>query len=137
MIDAEKLVDALVASCGGERQGASGSTPGSTSGSTSGDAIRAALADYTRRRWARVVFYQAQSRLLTPLFASRSEVLRALRDTFANVGCHAPGLQRYAHAVLCGAQSPNLIGTIPEHEYLGFLDELASLGKKPEEAGVQ
>ena len=101
LIDAMKLVDAL------ERQPAD---------------LPAALAAYTRERWTRVAFYQAQSRLLTPIFASRSEILRFLRDSFLYYGCHTPGLRRFMHAVLCGAQSPALLGTIPPDEFLGFLD---------------
>jgi 2-polyprenyl-6-methoxyphenol hydroxylase-like FAD-dependent oxidoreductase len=104
LIDAMKLVDAL------ERHPAD---------------VPAALDSYTRDRWWRVAFYQAQSRILTPVFASRSEALRVLRDSLMNHGCHAPVLRRFVHAVLCGAQSPNLLtplGTIPEDEFLGFLD---------------
>ena len=129
MIDAEKLVDALVASC---REGAR-----PADGARGPRDVDAALSAYTASRWLRVLFYQAQSRVLTPLFASRSELLRALRDTFAHAGCHTPGLQRYVHAVLCGAQSPNLVGTIPSEEYLGFLAELRRLGVRGEDAGVR
>lgn len=141
MIDAEKLVDALVASgsdvagCGHD----SGVIDGQIDAGLMGDAcdIDAALATYTAERWLRVTFYQAQSRVLTPLFASRSKVLRTLRDQLAYIGCHTPGLQQYVHAVLCGAQSPSLFGTIPKREYLGFLDELQRLGVRGHEAGVR
>ena len=142
MIDAEKLVDALVASSRVAGEGGAwnpaeerGTIEAGVAGETCD--IDAALAAYTAQRWLRVVFYQAQSRLLTPLFASRSEVLRTLRDAFAYTGCHTPGLQRFVHAVLCGAQSPNLVGTIPKREYLGFLDELERLGVRSEDAGVR
>ena len=134
MIDAEKLVDALAASS----KGGSGTADFETGPAPGGACdIDAALSAYTARRWLRVVFYQAQSRVLTPLFASRSEVLRHLRDTFAYAGCHTPGLRRYVHAVLCGAQSPSLISTIPKREYLGFLDELRRLGIHSDDAGVR
>lgn len=130
MIDAEKLVDALV-----EAQ---------RSPSQPADALEAAdvdlpkaLAAYTRDRWSRVVFYQAQSRLLTPLFASRSELLRALRDTLTYPALMHTPLRTYAHAVLCGAQSPSLMGTIPKEEYLGFLKGLEQLGISGAEAGVR
>lgn len=144
MIDAEKLVDALLASSKrGTFAGESGESGRDAAEFETGEAasdacdIDAALSAYTARRWLRVVFYQAQSRVLTPLFASRSEVLRLLRDTFAYAGCHTPGLQRYVHAVLCGAQSPSLVGTIPKREYLGFLDELTRLGVRGADAGVR
>ena len=79
-----------------------------------------------QERWWRLQFYQAQSQLLTPLFASRSRVLRHARNLFMYPACHTPGLQRYIHAVLCGAQSPNLAKlwtTIPEAEFMGFLED--------------
>ena len=88
--------------------------------------IETAFEAYTRDRWWRLQFYQAQSRLLTPLFASRSETLRFLRNSFFYPMCHTPGLERFSHAVLCGAQSPNLLtpwATIPEEEFLGFLSD--------------
>ena len=110
LIDAEKLVDALEAH-------------------SSPQDLPAALAAYTRDRWLRVTFYQAQSRILTPIFASRSETLRVLRDHLFYYACHAPGIRQFVHAVLCGAQSPNLFGTIPPDEFLGFLRGLDGEGR--------
>ena len=63
LIDAEKLVDCLQREALGE---------------ASGGGVEAALAAYTRERWWRLQFYQAQSRLLTPVFASHSELIRSL-----------------------------------------------------------
>ncbi len=147
MIDAEKLVDQLVEKSGGggrggERGGGEGGGERGSGGGGGGDFdgecdIPAALAAYTSERWWRVAFYQAQSRLLTPLFASRSEPLRLLRDNFTRAALHAPGIKQFAHGVLCGAQSPRLLGTIPEHEYLGFLDGLRREGIDPADAGVR
>ena len=162
LIDAEKLVDCLQREALGE---------------ASGGGVEAALAAYTRERWWRLQFYQAQSRLLTPVFASHSELIRSLerapppptphpldlppvartpsspnaalplrsteasRGSFASVraarnallypGCHTPLLRTFMHKVLCGAQTPDLRrpwGTIPEEEFLGFLEDLPAVG---------
>merc|ERR1711907_278432 len=101
LIDAAKLVDCLE------------QTPD----------VNAALNQYTRDRWSRVTFYQAHSRLLTPIFASRSRSLRVLRDHLMYYMCHTPLLETYIHGILCGAISPRVFTTIPKEEYLGFLDD--------------
>jgi hypothetical protein len=72
-----------------------------------------------------------QSRLLTPVFSSRSEVLRHLRNALLYPGCHTPVLKTFMHSVLCGAHSASLLNpyaTIPEEEFLGFLEDLPSVG---------
>ncbi len=116
MIDAEKLVDAIV-----ERMNVA-ETLGTRSSALAED-IPLALEQYTKNRWARVQFYAAQSRALTPLFASRSRLLRALRDNFLARICRAPLLSNLVHGVLCGATSPYIFTTIPKREYLGFLEK--------------
>ena len=116
LIDAEKLVDSLVS--GGVT-------------STSAKSLEIALDDYTKQRWWRLNFYQAQSRILTPLFASRSESLRHVRNALLYFGCHTPVLKSFMHSVLCGAHSASLLNpysTIPEDEFLGFLKDLPKVG---------
>lgn len=116
LIDAEKLVDSLAA--GGVT-------------STSGDSVEAALDDYTKQRWWRLNFYQAQSRILTPFFAPRSESLRQVRNALLNPGCHTPVLQNFMQSVLCGAHSASLLNpysTIPDNEFLGVLEGLPHIG---------
>jgi 2-polyprenyl-6-methoxyphenol hydroxylase-like FAD-dependent oxidoreductase len=81
------------------------------------------LEEYTRRRWSHIQFYALQSRILTPIFASRSKVLCFLRDTLMAKMCTSPVLTTYVHGVLCGAQSTIPFVNIPEHEWLGFLEE--------------
>ena len=79
LIDAEKLVDCL-ADAGGEAS-----------------AVEGALAEHTKRRWWRLQFYQAQSRVLTPVFASQSNVLRHVRNALLYPGCHTPVLRHFMH----------------------------------------
>ena len=106
LIDAEKLADAIVTHGGSSR------------------GVPRALEAYTHERWWRTQFYGAQSRFLTPLFASRSRLLRAFRDLAVYPACHTPIFKNYVHGVLCGAQYPLPVPgmTIPAEEYLGFLE---------------
>ena len=98
-------------------------------------AVCAALVAYTRARRLRVHFYQLQSRLLTPLFASRSELVAAARDAAFPLACAWGPTRRYATAVLCGAQAVRPWATLPEAEWATFLaaaapppDDAAALG---------
>jgi hypothetical protein len=91
LIDAEKLVDSLEAGITGGRTAAAAAAGGGSATAT----IPASLDGYTRNRWRRINFYQAQSRLLTPFFASRSKTLRLLRNALLYPGCHTPVLRTF------------------------------------------
>lgn len=136
LIDAEKLVDELVRAAKGGSSSAVGIAGGGgvAAPTTSTTATRAgggapasvvpgALAAYTAARWSHVQFYAMQSRILTPVFASRSKALRVARDAAMAHLCRAPFVSTYVHRVLCGAQAPWLFSTIPESEWLDFLPE--------------
>lgn len=111
LVDAEKLVDCLVAA-GAAATGAVGDAEWDESTAAAAPAavdlppgvIPSALAAYTASRWGRVQFYGAQSRLLTPLFASRSGALASLRDGAMAKLCNALLITNFVHGVLCGAQ---------------------------------
>lgn len=109
LIDAEKLVDCMEARHLDTPTGLCLNIP-------------AVLRQYTAERWSHIQFYALQSRLLTPMFASRSQILAFLRDKFMAKLCTAPLLTTYVHGVLCGAQSTIPFKNIPEREWLGFLD---------------
>ena len=123
LIDAEKLVDCLV------RETIKG---GGSKALRDGRLLTAALDAYTKERWWRLNFYAMQSRLLTPFFSSKSVLpLQTLRNALFYPAAHTPVLRAFMHKVLCGAQSPDLLRlwrTIPEQEYMGFLEGLPPVG---------
>jgi len=130
LIDAEKLVDELVKNANKLTEITHDDCGATTSGTPLQAKIAAppaivpeALAAYTAARWKHIQFYAMQSRVLTPMFASRSKLLRSVRDAAMAKMCRAPGISTYVHQVLCGAQAPGVFGTIPESEWLGFLDD--------------
>ena len=88
-----------------------------------GGGVKAALKEYTRlRRW-RLIFYQTNSRFLTPVFQSNSRVAGLLRDMFMGPLCHFPPTKLQMLTVMSGAQNNGWpYSTIPEEEYLGFVD---------------
>jgi hypothetical protein len=77
-----------------------------------------------------VQFYAAQSRLITPFFASKSVTLAFVRNVFLAWACNAPLLSTFIHGILCGAQAPTILNTIPEREWLGFLEGRGSVKKE-------
>lgn len=124
LIDAERLVDCLEQHSNTE------------SGDTESDAflekMPTILEEYTKMRWAHIQFYAFQSRILTPMFASRSELLCFFRDNFMAKLCTTPIITTFVHGVLCGAQSTIPFKNIPEKEWLGFLDDEIEKEKQKE-----
>ena len=64
--------------------------------------IDAALAEYTRRRARHLRHYQRMTRLLTPLFQSRSRVLGLVRDLTFPIANALPPLRRHMVRTMAG-----------------------------------
>ena len=87
-------------------------------------ATRTALETYDARRKWRLRFYQANSRMLTPVFQSNSRVIGALRDTFLGPLCKFPPTRLQMLTVMSGAQNNGIPWTtIPEEEFMGCIPE--------------
>ena len=73
------------------------------------------------RRW-RLRFYQLNSRVLTPVFQSRSRLVGRLRDALFGPLCYFPPTRWQMLTTLVGAQANGVpFMTIPEEEFLGYL----------------
>ena len=88
LVDALTLADALA-------DAGAGAPPAAADARRA--AVRTALRAYTRARRVRIHFYQLQSRLLTPLFASPSTAVAAVRDVAMPLACSwGPTLRRHS-----------------------------------------
>ena len=87
------------------------------------EAVADAVQAYTRERRWRMWFYQLNSRFLTPVFQSNSVVIGKARDAFMGPLCQFPPTRRQMVGTMCGALAPTIVNTIPDEEYLGFLDD--------------
>ena len=125
---------------GGEEEEAIGRLAGGGGGGDGGKSggVKAALKEYTRlRRW-RLIFYQTNSRFLTPVFQSNSRVAGLLRDIFMGPLCHFPPTKLQMLTVMSGAQNNGWpYSTIPEEEYLGFVDGYGEEGMGGGERGEE
>lgn len=86
-----------------------------------------ALHQYDHERKWRLRFYQLNSRILTPVFQSNSQIIGQLRDAFMGPLCNFSLSKRQMLTVLAGAQNNGIPWTtIPEEEFMGFTYEYES-----------
>ena len=117
LVDAWKLSKAVGGQCSVAAAGTTGLHV------STADRVANAVEAYSNDRRLRMWFYQLNSRFLTPVFQSHSRTIGWLRDTFMGPLCMLPPTRWQMAAAMCGALSPWIVKTIPDEEYLGFLED--------------
>ena len=77
-----------------------------------GDKVGEILAGYSRTRKSHLAYYQAASRLLTPLFQSHSRIGSGLRDLGMGTVCRTPFLKSQMARTLSGTKTGWLWGAL-------------------------